>query len=192
MPAPQAGRAPSAWGVQPGLLEVEELRLANAQLLHLLHLGLQLRRRLLALAFAGLRLRGEIHRHGVGPTLMTHRHTADDIGTEGSPRRGVLTHELPRPLRVAAPALHNLDKAGRVRVAGHINGDVAAVLEAGLPGEQLGGLGPPSVERCPDLPGVGHLSLNHLNKHHGLLCWRTTPLWPRVRLRPYDLPVPGS
>src|SRR5919108_6219187 len=98
MPAPQAGRAPSAWGVQPGLGEVEELGLADAEPLHLLHLGLQLRWRLLALALAGLRLGGEVHRHGVGPALVAHGNAADDVGTEGGPRRGVLAHELPRPV----------------------------------------------------------------------------------------------
>src|SRR5215218_3146620 len=135
----------SAWGVQQGLLEVEELRLPDAQRRHLLHLGPQLRRRLLALALARRRLGGEVHRHGVGPTLVAHRHAADDLGAEGRPRRGVLAHELPRPVRVAAAALDDLDEAGVVGVAGEVKGDVAAVLEGGLPGEQLGGLGPPSV-----------------------------------------------
>src|SRR6266508_4344826 len=56
MPAPRPGESTSACGVQPGLLEVEELRLPDAQRRHLVHLGLQLRWRLLAFAFAGLLL----------------------------------------------------------------------------------------------------------------------------------------
>src|SRR4029453_6989255 len=39
---------------------------------------------------------------------------------------------------------------------------------AGGPGGEL--LGPP-VERGPDLPRIGHLSLKHLNKHHDPLRW---------------------
>ena len=40
----------------PRIAQVEIVRLADAELLHFLHLGLQLRRRLLALTFARLRL----------------------------------------------------------------------------------------------------------------------------------------
>jgi hypothetical protein len=42
-------------GAQPGIVQVEELRYPGAELVHLLHRGLQLRRRFLALTFASLR-----------------------------------------------------------------------------------------------------------------------------------------
>src|SRR6185312_13598448 len=55
----------------------------------------------------------------------------------------VLRHDLPGPVRIAAPALHDLDEAGLVRVTLQVGGDVVAVGEADLPGEQLGRLRPP-------------------------------------------------
>ena len=70
---------------------------------------------------------------------------ADDVGAEVGPGGGVLGHELAGPVRVGALALHDLDEAGGVGVADDIGDDVGAVLEGGLGGEQLGGLGPPAV-----------------------------------------------
>ncbi len=56
---PAAGRLgagePLLRGAQPGIVQVEELRYPDAELAHLLHPGLQLRRRFLALTFASLR-----------------------------------------------------------------------------------------------------------------------------------------
>ena len=132
-------------GVEPGALEVEELGHADAERVHLLHLGLQLGGRLLALALAGLLLGGEVDRHGVGAAVVGDGDAAEDVGAEGGPVGGVLGHELAGPVGVAAAALHDLDEAGGVGVADDVEDDVGAVLEGGLAGEQLGRLGPPAV-----------------------------------------------
>jgi hypothetical protein len=60
-------------------------------------------------------------------------------GRNAAHSSGFLGHDLPRAVRVAAAALHHLDEARLVRVGG----DVAAVAENGLAGEQPGGLRPP-------------------------------------------------
>jgi hypothetical protein len=59
-------------GVEPRVLQVEELGLSDAELTHLFHLRLQFRWRLLAFAFARGLLGGEVQRHGVGPTVVSH------------------------------------------------------------------------------------------------------------------------
>ena len=171
------------------------------------------RGRLLALALAGRLLGGEVQRHRVAAAVVSGGHAAEDLRAERGPLARVLLHQLPGPVRVAAPALHDLDEAGVVRIADDVDGDVAAVAEGGLPGEQLGGLRPPPVllgpvavaagrllgleagqrdepavlghagrraepaggtgcqlldppvERGTRLPGIGHLSLDHLDEH---------------------------
>ena len=117
----------------------------KVELLHLFHLCLQGRRRLLAFAFARRLFGGEVQRHGVGTTVVSHPNAADDLGAEGGPLGRVLLHELPRAVRVATSALDDLDEAGGIGVASNVDGDVVAVFEGGLPGEQPRGLGPPSV-----------------------------------------------
>src|SRR4029077_9680221 len=135
--APRSGRG------DPGLPQVKELRLAHVELAHLLHLRSELRRRLLALAFPGVLFRGEVEGHGVGAALVPDPDAAEDLRPERGPLLRVLRHDLPGPVRIAAPALHDLDEAGLVRVTLQVGGDVVAVGEADLPGEQLGRLRPP-------------------------------------------------
>src|SRR5215204_1214878 len=67
------------------LPEVEELGLTGADLVHLLHVGLQLWRYLLAFAFPGVRLGSEVHDHGVRTAIMSHGHASDHVGTKCGP-----------------------------------------------------------------------------------------------------------
>src|SRR5262249_8826088 len=144
-------------GVGAGVLEVWGFPLAAAQLAHLLHLRLQLRRRLFALTFACRLFRGEIQGHGVGPPLVSHRHTADDVRAECGPLVGGLRHELPCAFRVAAAALHHLHEARLIWIAVNVDGDVTAVTERDLSREQLGGLHPPLALLTPVTVAPGRL-----------------------------------
>src|SRR6185312_11245592 len=117
----------------------------------------QLRRRLLAFAFACRLFGGEVHGHGVGAAFVSHRHAADDIRAKRGPLVGVLRHEFPRPVRVAAAALHHLDEACLVRIAVDVDGNVTAVAEDDLADEQLAGLYPPLVLLGPVTVAPGRL-----------------------------------
>src|SRR2546426_842361 len=86
--------------VEPGQSEVEKFGLADTELVHLVHLCLQLRRWLLAFAFACRLFGGEVQGHGVGPALMSHHHAADDVRPERGPDLWVLCHEFPGACRI--------------------------------------------------------------------------------------------
>src|SRR5438552_490372 len=105
------------WGVKPRLLQIKEFRLANAELVHLFHLRLELGRWLLLLTFARFRFGGEVHGRGVKPALVADAHAADDVGAKLSPLGGVLVHDLAGTRRVTAAALDDLDEPRGVRVA---------------------------------------------------------------------------
>src|SRR5215213_10734134 len=125
------------------LPEVEELGLAGADLVHLVHGRLKLWRYLLAFALPGLFLGGEVQDHGVRTVIVTHRDAADHVGTKFRPFVCVLGHQFPCPLRVGATALHDLHEASRVRVALQVESHIGAVLEGHAAVEQLLHLGPP-------------------------------------------------
>ena len=88
---------------------------------------------------------------------MSHHHAGDDVGPECGPVLRILGHELPGAFRIAAAALHHLHEARLPRVAVNVDGNVAAVAERDLPGEQLGGLHPPLVLLGPGTVAPGRL-----------------------------------
>src|SRR5512143_903704 len=104
----------SPGGVEPGLSQIEELRLADAERVHLVHLRLDVGRRLPAFALPGLLFGGEVQRHGVGALVVLDQHAADDIRAERRPVRGALPHKLTDTPRIVAAATDHLDKAGLV------------------------------------------------------------------------------
>jgi hypothetical protein len=76
---------------------------------------------------------------------VTYCDATEDIGTKCCPFVSVLIHQLTGPFRIAAPALHDLDKASLVGIAPDIDGDVIAIAEGDFAIEELGGLRPPLV-----------------------------------------------
>src|SRR4051794_22953043 len=105
----------SARRLQQRLPEVEEGRLADAELAHLLHRVLQLARRFLALALAGVGLRGEVEDLRPVAVVVPDHEAAEHVRPErGHDLAGNLRHDLLRPLGVADVPLHDLDEAGPV------------------------------------------------------------------------------
>src|SRR3954453_68501 len=112
-------------GLEHRLPEGEEVRPADAELAHLLHGRLHLRRRLLAFALAGLGLRGEVEDLRPLAVVVTDRHAAGHVRTErGAGVRRHLRHELLDAVGIGDPALHDLDEAGLIGVALEFDGHI--------------------------------------------------------------------